>query len=294
MTDFILNSAFIGPQKTGTTWLYTVLSQHPTLCFPKNVKETMFFELYYEQGLSRYESYFSYRQPSQLCSEVAPTYFDVPETAARIHQLNPDCKILISLRHPAHRAFSLYCHHLRKGRVLDNFEQAIEQIPRILTAGHYKQHTLTWLQIFGSEKVKFVLMDDIKAKPQTVISEICEFIGISEADLPKDLALSEKINEASMPKFPWLAKTAAQTVSFFRSHQFDLVVEAAKSLGLKKIYSGGESKMPQMISQQSRFLIDYYEDDISYVETLLGRDLSSWRHVSRIEDETVGSVAAKS
>ena len=97
-----------------------------------------------------------------------------------------------------------------------------------------------------------------------------------------------------MPKFPWLAKAAAQTVSIFRSLQLDFVVEAAKSLGLKKIYSGGESKMPQMTSQQSRFLIDYYEDDISYVETLLGRDLSSWRHVSRIEDETVGSVAAKS
>lgn len=294
MASFSLHSAFVGPQKTGTTWLYSIFCHHPALCFPKNVKETMFFDLYYEQGLSRYESYFSRRKSSQICLEVAPTYFDAPKAASRIYQLNPNCKILISLRHPAHRTFSLYCHHLRKGRVPDNFEQAIEKMPRILTAGHYQQHILTWLQTFGPEKVKFVLMDDIKTKPKAVISEVCEFIGISDSDLPSDLILGKKVNEASMPKFPWLAKTAAQTVSFFRSHQLDLAIEVAKNLGLKKIYSGGESKMPQMTSKQAKFLIDYYKDDISYVETLLGRDLSSWRYVSCLEGEAVGSITAKS
>ena len=292
MANFSLYSVFVGPQKTGTTWLYSIFRHHPTLCFPKNVKETMFFELYYEQGLSRYESYFSHRQSSQICSEVAPTYFDTPKAASRIYQHNPNCKILISLRHPAQRAFSLYCHHLRKGRVPDNFEQAIEKIPRVLSAGHYKRHIPVWLQTFGNENIKLILMDDIKLNPRSVISEVCAFVGISESYLPNDLTLSEKVNEASMPKFPWLAKATAQTVSFFRANRFDLVVEAAKALGLKKIYSGGESKLPQMTNQQAKFLNDYYDNDVSYVETLLGRDLSSWRYVPCLEDEAAGSTAA--
>jgi hypothetical protein len=283
MSNFLLNSLFVGPQKTGTTWLYKIFSQHPTICFPKNVKETMFFELYYKEGLSRYESYFSHRKLFQICAEVAPTYFDIREAVTRIHLLNPDCKILISLRHPVDRAFSLYCHHLRLGDVPPSFEKAIDKMPRILEAGHYKKHIPLWLNTFGRNKVEFVLVDDIEQKPKSVIFDICSFLNISESELLSNSSLYQKENKASMPKYPILATAASQTASFLRARQFDAVVEVAKQLGLGQVYSGGHSKLPQITSQQARFLTKYYESDVSYVEDILERNLSSWRRASSLD-----------
>lgn len=267
----------VGPQKTGTTWLYQLLYDHSQICFPKNVKETMFFDLYYEKGISRYQSYFKHQKLSQKCGEVAPSYFDVDEVSARIWSVAPKCKIIITLRSPISRTFSLYCHHLRKGRVPQDFSKAIQTMPRILDSGHYAKHIPKWLDNFGKEQVHFVLMDDIKIQPEIVLAETCYFLNISTPELFSEKELNQKVNQASMPKFPILAKAATQAAGILRASKFDQIVEFGKKLGLKRVYRGGEDQLPQITDQEAQFLSSHYEDDIQYVEQLLGRSLPQWR-----------------
>lgn len=110
-----LNFVAVGPQRTGTTWMYEMLRRHPKICVPEAVKETMFFDRYYERGLDWYRQYYREAGTDQLCGEVAPTYFDVPEVPARTQDISSGCTIFITLRNPVERARSLFLHNLKKG-----------------------------------------------------------------------------------------------------------------------------------------------------------------------------------
>lgn len=268
----------VGPQRTGTSWLHKLLEYHPALCFPRRVDEPMFFDLYYENGFARYFAHFKHREEGQLCGEISPTYFDVEVSPARIHQVNPECRIIINLRNPISRAFSLYRHHSSRGRVRGAFSDAVLQMPRILSSGEYAIHIPRWLDMFGENQVAFVLLEDIGSKPATTLKRIYEFLGVAPITMPS--IGNERINSLAMPRFRRLAKIAARVVTYMDAHAQHNAVELGKMLGLNKlIYSGGEREMSGLTQSDQLQLLEKYETDIAYVEDLLARDLSTWRQI---------------
>jgi len=274
-SDFVLDFLCVGPQRTGTTWLYKVLQQHSALYLPESVKETMFFDRYYERGADWYASYFENSQAEQLCGEIAPTYFDNSDVPQRIHQFAPHPDIFISLRHPAERAFSLFIHHLRKGRVPRDFWLAVEQKPRVLSAGRYATHIPRWQSTFGKDQVHVLFLDDIRSDPQAVINQVCEWLGVESISQPD--SANEKVNAASMPQSRWIARGAAFLTTLLHSCGLHRIVEFGKKLGLRELaYTGGEADMPELSVEERKQLIQTYEEDIAFVEELTGRDLSDW------------------
>jgi len=276
MSDSLLDFVGIGPQRTGTTWLYKTLRQHPALYLPEALKETKYFDRRFDRGQEWYARYFESSRDGQLCGEIAPTYFDVPEVPDRVCRTVPSCDILISLRHPAERAFSLYLHHLRKGRVSGSFRDAVEQKPRILQSGRYATHIPRWLSTFGREQVHVLFLQDVKERPQEVLNQICTWLGVEPMRLPDQA--DQKVNAASMPRFPWLARIASLLTVQLHSAGLHRVVEFGKRLGLRSVFfAGGEDEMPSLSAEDRAFLIAEYESDIEYVEEVTGRSLSHWR-----------------
>lgn len=266
----------VGPQKTGSTWLYEVLKDHPAICLPTLVKEIQFFDLFYQKGLGEYQSYFEHCKIHQICGEITPGYFDVQDVPTRIQKHFPEAKILISLRHPVKRAESLFRHHLRKGRVSSNFSEAIMQMPRIIESGRYKLHISRWYQCFDAKQVKVVLMEDIARQPEIVLREILDFLGVDTSYKPPNLG--KQFNKTGMPKYPLLAKYASQVVLRLKTYKLHHLVNAGKRLGLNKVYDGGEV-LPTLHDDEKRKLLIFYEQDIAYVETLCGRNLAEWREI---------------
>jgi len=277
---FHLHFVGIGPQRTGTSWLNQLLRCHPALCLPQGTIEPMFFDRYYTHGLARYVSHFSRRQPDHRCGEISPTYFDVEPVPERIYQLNPACRIIINLRNPISRALSLYRHHLSKGRVKGSFRQAVTHMPRIIAAGRYEQHIPRWLDVFDPAQITFVLLDDIKRKPEVVLRRIYRFLGISPIDLPE--AAYDKINGMMMPRFPGLARLAARWVTRLQAGGFYQFIELGKRLGLKRVvYAGNRQNAPRLSLDDQNWLLATYEADIAFVENLLKRDLTTWRLIEK-------------
>lgn len=275
-TKFSLDFAIVGPQRTGTTWLYEMLKQHENLHLPEGVKETMFFDRRYERGIDWYASYFKNSQEDQKCGEIAPTYFDEPSVPERLHEVNPDCDIIISLRHPAERAFSLYLHHLRKGRVPKSFWKAVREKPRIVSAGHYETHIPRWQSIFGEEQICFVFLDDIKSAPDAVLSRVFQHLEVAPLDQPEQV--NESVNAASMPHSLLFARAASFLTTMLHTYGLHRVVELGKWLGLKKLaYSGAEEDMPVLENRAREQLIKEYEEDTRYVESVTERRLNYWR-----------------
>lgn len=273
---FYVSFIGVGPQKTGSTWLHVVLKHHPAICLPTIVKEVQFFDLYYHKGMPEYESYFGHCQSGQVCGEITPGYFDVPDVPEKIQRHFPKAKIIFSLRHPVKRVESLFRHHLRKGRVSKNFSEAIIQMPRIVDSGRYSVHMSRWYQYFNPEQIKVVLMEDIASKPTVVLRELLDFIGVDHHYIPANLG--NQINKTGMPKYPMLAKYAAQIVLKLRDYKLHHLIEMGKSLGLKKVYDGGK-ELPYLTMEERSQMLATYEKDIEYVEGILGRKLPAWKEM---------------
>lgn len=128
----------IGPQKTGTTALYTFLSMHGSIASniasPETFEEVQFFNgNNYYRGLDWYMDFFpseslpntSSPMPTQLGSprfmfEKSATYFDGEAVPKRSHALLPHAKIVTILISPAKRAYSWYQHQRSHGDVIAN------------------------------------------------------------------------------------------------------------------------------------------------------------------------------
>ncbi|MDY6784004.1 MAG: sulfotransferase domain-containing protein [Cyanobacteriota bacterium] len=273
MKDFKLDLVGVGPQRTGSSWLYQMLQSHPALCFPKNVKETMFFEKYSSKGLSWYAAHFRHQTDGQICGEIGPTYFDIETAPQQIYQLNPRCKIIVNLRHPLHRALSLYRHYLALGKVKGSFSQAAVQMPRLIDAGKYSKHLLRWIETFGEERVFLLLLDDIESQPDRVLEKIYDFLKIESIEVPN--RVKEKINSATMPRLPILAKIATKIAIYLRANRWHNIVELGKKLGLRKVYAG-QKALPGLTGEEKERLLNIYQEDIIFVEYLTKKSLKKW------------------
>jgi hypothetical protein len=121
--DFLV----IGAQRAGTTWLWTMLEQHPGTSLPER-KEIHYFgsaELY-RRGRDWYSGHFAHLDPQKVIGEGSTTYFydRVPYFKNRSRLLEhdaslptipelivaelPRAKILLVLRDPVRRAISAY------------------------------------------------------------------------------------------------------------------------------------------------------------------------------------------
>jgi hypothetical protein len=271
----LLEFVGVGPQRTGTTWLYECLREHPQLCFPQGVKETSFFDERFNTGWSWYESHFLHRRDGQLCSEIAATYFDIPEAAERICDHNPKCRVIITLRDPVARSFSLYLHHRKKGRLTCDFREAVKKMPRIIDSSHYRIHVDRWRKIFGSDQVLVILLDDIASSPDSVLKRTFEFIGVEE--VPLSTKAREAVNVASLPASQALASAATRGADWLRNRGWYGPIELAKKFGLKRIYGGLEDPLPAVEPEVRGHLINEFGQDIAFVEELIHRSLPEWR-----------------
>ena len=80
------NFIVIGPGKSGTSWLYHILGQHPQVCM-SSAKETLYFEDYYSKGREWYQKFFRQcKAPGvpHAIGEISNTYIFSPLAATRI------------------------------------------------------------------------------------------------------------------------------------------------------------------------------------------------------------------
>jgi hypothetical protein len=270
---FALHFVGIGPQRTGSTWLDAVLREHPQVCLPHAVKETMFFDQRMDRGVAWYASHFR-PDDGKLTGEIAPTYFDAPGVPDAIHRFAPRARVIATLRHPAARAESLWRHHVKKGRAPRDFAAACARIPNIVTAGHYQAHLTAWLDVFPADAVLVLIQEDIAADPSAVAARVMAFLGVDVVPLA---AIHQRVNEASAPRFPRLARQLARGAEWLRGRRAHGLAEFGKRIGLKRAFRGGQ--LPSLTSLDKRRLTALYEADIAFVERLLGRSLAAWRDV---------------
>ncbi|XP_032784405.2 bifunctional heparan sulfate N-deacetylase/N-sulfotransferase isoform X1 [Daphnia magna] len=189
----------LGPQKTGTTALYTFLSMHPAIVSnypsPETFEEIQFFNgKNYYRGLDWYMNFFPVPKNStaKFLFEKSATYFDGELVPRRVHALLPKAKLVIIIISPAKRAYSWYQHVRSHGdptalnhtfyQVLtagDAQSKALRDLRfRCLSPGMYAHHLDRWLLYFPPQQISVIDGEQVRLDPVTSMTKLQHFLKI--------------------------------------------------------------------------------------------------------------------
>lgn len=83
---------FIGPTRSGTTWIDAYLRTRSDIALPEHQKETFFFDKLYERGLNWCERSFRNRGPGRCASRLLPLCSESRRRQSGWRRIRPGCR----------------------------------------------------------------------------------------------------------------------------------------------------------------------------------------------------------
>jgi hypothetical protein len=195
----------IGAQKSGTTWLYDQLRQHPALCLADE-KEVHYFDWFFHRPLRWYLSRFSC-SPGRLRGDITPGYSIIPKGRIRfICRVMPNVKLILLLRDPRARAWSSARFHFgsKRGRKLAAVpeEEFIRHFEAgwVRSRGDYETIWKTWSSVFPRKQLLVLFMEDIEQRPDEVLRKVCAFLRV--ANVVDEASLRSRPNKSDELEMP--------------------------------------------------------------------------------------------
>lgn len=190
--------ALIGAQRSGTTWLYHMLDDHPEIYMAKPCKpEPKHFITpdEYAKGPDYYlQKYFPTEK--KIIGEKSTSYIEHPDCCNRIRDYFPQAKLIAILRDPVTRALSNYAFSRKNKLETRSLEDVfLHNAPAppyanisvnpfdYLARGKYINYLQPFIDCIGSDNIKLViyerLMNDL-----SVMDEVYEFVGCESRHSP--------------------------------------------------------------------------------------------------------------
>lgn len=178
----------IGVRKGGTRALIEMLSLHSAVAAAENEVHFFDWENHFQRGVPWYLSQMPFARPSQLTVEKTPAYFTSSKVPERIHQLNPDIKLLLILRDPTERVLSDYTqvfyNRLQKHKRYQPIESVLVKDGEInlgykaLNRSLYYLHMQNWLRYFPLKSIHVVDGDQLISDPLPEMKKVERFLNL--------------------------------------------------------------------------------------------------------------------
>jgi hypothetical protein len=206
----------VGAQRSGTTYLYHVLDQHPEIEMAEPVRpEPKFFmrDDDFAKGIHHYEQhYFSGKSGAWLKGEKSTSYLESPLAAERIAVAYPDAKILVLLRDPVARAVSHWrfsveneVETLPMAEAFAAEEERAKHFDRerfsvspfaYLRRGRYMEDIAIWERHFPKEQIR-VLVHEGFVGSRDAVAELYRFLAVADDFVPQ--GLDRRVNTSKAP-----------------------------------------------------------------------------------------------
>lgn len=312
------NFFIVGVPKAATTTLYAGLQQHPQV-FTSPRKEPHYLALNGARFISidgyvnhirtirthplpvhreqNYRALFEDVEDEPAVGEASTLYLYGKLTPERIAERYPKARVIAILRHPVDRAYSQFLHHVRDTHEwTDDFEEAFRREEVRLDRGpfwhyrrmgYYHRQLLRYYERMDSAQIRVFLFEDLVTDLPTVYRHVYRFIGVDETfepelvgrsnvtGVPRNKLLHEVL---SLPwRFPALREIVRRIPKPIRRF-----VSSIRGRNLEKPVLDPEIRR--------RLTAEYYEEDLSRLQELLGRDLHSWIDGESVSRTNQGSV----
>jgi Sulfotransferase domain len=237
----------VGAQRSGTTTLYRVLSEHPSIVRPTVSKGIGYFDLQHHRGMRWYRAHFPLSLTARLKSggdaqafESSGYYLFHPLAASRIARDLPDTKVVVVVREPVERAYSAHRHELARGFETEPFEKALElegqrtygEAERLaadpwyqslehrhhayLARSRYSEQIERFIDEVGAQRVYIVDADRFFETPLEEFDRLREWLGLA----PWEPASVEKWN--ARPGDPMAPELRARLEGYFEPYDEQL------------------------------------------------------------------------
>lgn len=295
------NFFIVGAAKCGTTSLYYYLKQHPEIYLPRKESFFLISDIYKNINtadpahrkkddiiytIEDYLKLYCDAGNKKAIGEVGTGYMYYHDIAIpRIKRYLGDVKILMVLRNPIDRAYSSYRHFVTMNVPgLSTFEGELKmEEERVrnrwdfmwfhVRLGFYYEQVKAYIENFS--KVKVYLFDDLETSPADMIKDMYGFLEVDTGFVP----VLEKYNISGTPRSKMLQNFIFQDnpVRAFLRPIVKMVVPKEKRSEMrlwvvKKNLKKGMDMRPETRSR----LREMYSKDITMLQGLIGRDLSTW------------------
>lgn len=277
----MINFIGIGAQKSGTSWVYACLYEHPEVCAP--IKEIHFFSRpRYAQGISWYESHFKKCDGRKICGEFSTSYLYSKEAPERIKAHYPEVKLIAIVRNPVKRAISQFRNAIKAGEIGKEalFSEYCTQDKSVLGQGLYFEQLSRYIELFNKEQILVLVYEDSKKDPEAFIKRIYDFLGVDSAFTPS--MLHSQINIARVPRMIVIERVMHHTAEWLRKVGLDRLVHGIRILRLPDIVRSYNTKQEkEKVSIDTTSLPAYFLEDVTKLSQLLKRDLvTEWNIAS--------------
>lgn len=271
----------IGAERSGSTWLYQLLKQHPQVYMSEKRKELHFFDKNYHKGLDWYESFFPDEQEAKnyrAIGEITPRYLNIAECAERIASVNSICKLMVILRNPVDRAYSQYGHAVRLSNYQKSFEEYLIDRPDSVERGFYAKELAHYLKYFDKQKFCFLVFEESVNNVDLTKQKLANFLDVDITKFPENSG-SSKVNQTYLPKFKKLNELSCNVRMKLVELDLDWLVNLVKLLGFQRLLEVGSNYTLSPMSRETKLhLHNIFENDIEKLEQLFGVDLGIWRY----------------
>jgi len=198
----------VGPEKTGTTTLEALLSQHPQVISPPR-KELRFWGNEYERPPEVYDAYFPplAADTGFVTGDASPNYLHVPRAAAGVAARYPQAKAIVMRRDPVARSYSHFQMMRRRHGETRTFEEVIDEELRLVGPsapltldeiparhGTYLMpsailpYLRMWINALGAERVIVIDSDYFGSDQQATLDLVHAQLGLEPARLRDERA----------------------------------------------------------------------------------------------------------
>ena len=220
------NFLCIGTQRSGSTWLYKCLSEHPEVFLP-TVKEVSFFDSHFDKGVSFYESFYTDAGQAKAIGDVTPGYIYGKKCPARIAEHLPEVKMIAVLRNPIDRAYSAYDFFV-KNEAGKTFDQAFggnpgsldEGLQWMLELGVYHTQIESYFAHFPRDQFLILPYENLVGDNAWALNEIYNFLDVDPNFRPSMVDQTVNVNV-----YPKLQDTLGKL-------RMDWMIEAVKATPL--------------------------------------------------------------
>lgn len=305
----------VGQPKSGSTALYEMLCQHPSIYMPA-LKEPDYFATdlrqrfppriggTHPQDLAAYLELFQAARPDQTAGEASILYLRSHEAAANIAEFDSRARIIAILREPAAllRSFHLqllqtHVENVRNLRTALELEDERRRGKRTPRGSHRPQLLLyseqvryvdqldRFFRLFPAEQILVFAYEDFRANNQEVVRRIFDFLGVD----PEHHVERSQANPSVLSRSQ-LAEVALHRVSLGRgpvSRAFKAGVKAVTPQGARRRLLGSAYRSlhpaaPAADEGTMAYIREKYADEVERLSSYLDRDfLGLWGYSER-------------
>ena len=247
----------VGAPKCGTSSLYRYLEQHPDIFLPV-IKEPNYFAkdlgiLTYPEinSIASYLELYQTAEDKAICGDASQFHLYSQVAPKAIYDFCPEAKIIIMLREPAAMVNSLHAQYLSTG---DEDNSRLHEV-LALESKRLQGECIPPRSLFP----KCMAYQSVASYAQ----QVKRYFEIFPENSIKIILLDELVADVH--------KVYLDTLEF-------LGVEIA-SVPLLQPYNAARASK-QMPEQLKHHLRSEFEEEVSELESLIGRDLSSWKNAA--------------